>query len=482
MEDFQQNKFFAAMRHLFPDLENEAISRSWTLLIPQSTSIQAAKFTTKSIIFSHILQPLNQYYPGFFLTLNGKSVKFNQEEKSLKACDKVSDAGGAFLEERTVYILFEEEFFVGNSSFKVYCINRPIIGPGEVVLSPYDNKELFSPDRLAKDWVLMLKRSRENKFVIESALAFAAGINEQISSGKCMLVVRNERPKDGTGVGLVDDKPFCVERSVSMDAFNHLIEVVNEECHILVEQSIKRNANFSCALKQNPLFELLANAFHTTIHEELYPNVFSAICNVEMEAENQLQIKVHIMRTHGSSEVDCDKCVGLDLEKTAVNELRSINNERSPLAKLDVIVQVGTLIAASFNAFQEKVDAKAQTEETGHRRIKSRRGSLATDELLPMYIYVVLQAAPGLLLANISYMKTFAPRETLNDKYGFYLATFESAIRYIQENTMDIGTTTVKNVGECDDDPSMPAANDVGVTDVRTNSDEGMSRRSDYVS
>ena len=309
MEDFQHNKFFAAMRQIFPDLENEAVSRSWTLLIPQSTSIQAAKFTTKSIIFSHILQPLNQYYQGFFLTLNGKSVEFNAEKKTLKACSEASDAGGAFPEERTVRVLFEEEFFIGDSSFKVYCINRPISGPGDVVYSTYDNKELFSSARSAKEWVMMIKHSRVNKFVVRNSLAFAAGINEEISSGKYLLFEQENQSKDGVDgdVG---------KAGTRHDAVENLIDAIDEECHTLVGQAIKRNINYACALKQPALFHMLSKSFHTLIHEEIYPNVFSAICNAEMEEENTLQIQLHGMRARGSSEENC-KWDGLGLEESA---------------------------------------------------------------------------------------------------------------------------------------------------------------------
>ena len=46
---------------------------------------------------------------------------------------------------------------------------------------------------------------------------------------------------------------------------------------------------------------------------------------------------------------------------------------------------------------------------------------LATDDLLPIYIRVVVQAAPGLLLANILYMSTFAPEDVLEGSMGFTL-------------------------------------------------------------
>ncbi len=65
------------------------------------------------------------------------------------------------------------------------------------------------------------------------------------------------------------------------------------------------------------------------------------------------------------------------------------------------------------------------------KRNKRSRGSLATDDLLPIYIRVVVQAAPGLLLANLLYMSTYAPSDVLEGKYGFYLATFESAVMFI---------------------------------------------------
>ena len=183
MEDLQNNKFFAAMRHIFPNLEEEACSRQWTLLIPQSTAIQVSKFTTKSILFSHIVQPLNQYYPGHFLTLNGKSIKYEPKERSLKACSKISEAGGAFAEERTVNILFEETFFVGDESFKVFCINRPITGPGDVLRTTYDGLELFSPKRSAKCWVEMLRRSKVDRPAVTLALKEALELNQKLMNG-----------------------------------------------------------------------------------------------------------------------------------------------------------------------------------------------------------------------------------------------------------------------------------------------------------
>ena len=46
---------------------------------------------------------------------------------------KISEASGAFAEERTVNILFGEK---KDESFKVFCINRPITGPGDVCGQP----------------------------------------------------------------------------------------------------------------------------------------------------------------------------------------------------------------------------------------------------------------------------------------------------------------------------------------------------------
>ena len=126
---------------------------------------------------------MNQYYPGYFLTLNGKSIEYRPNGTSLKACSKATEAGGAFAEERTVNILFEETFFVGDDSFQVFCINRPITGPGDVLRSTYDGLELFSTKRSAKCWVEMLRRSKIDKPAVTLTLNFAMELNHILMQG-----------------------------------------------------------------------------------------------------------------------------------------------------------------------------------------------------------------------------------------------------------------------------------------------------------
>eukprot|EP00943_MAST-04B_sp_MAST-4B-sp1_P000591 g591.t1 len=433
MEDLQNNKFFAAMKHIFPKLEEEACSRQWTLLIPQSTAIQISKFTTKSILFSHILQPLNQYYPGFFLTLNGKSIKYSVNERSLKACSKATEAGGAFAEERIVHILFEEVFFVGDDSFKVFCINRPITGPGDVLRSTYDGLELFSTKRSAKCWVEMLRRSKIDLPAVTLTLKYAMKLNSELMNGTI-------NDTDISNSNLASDIEHAAIKSVKI--------------------LIKHNPHYQVALKQGALFQLLSNPFETMIHEEIYPNVFSALCNEKMKDENSIQIQLHNLRLeqeqlhekddddenasslskHDRRGQDNIKWEKLNLEAATI-ALSGINNERSPLAKLDVVVEVGTLIATCYNEYVEKEaeemkKAKVKENSPKSTSVRRRRGSLATDDLLPIYIRVVVQAAPGLLLANLQYMSAFAPSDVLEGKYGFYLATFESAVMYIRNMKM----------------------------------------------
>ena len=217
---------------------------------------------------------------------------------------------------------------------------------------------------------------------------------------------------------------------------------------------IRHNPHYQVALKQGALFQMLSNPFETMIHEEIYPNIFSTLCNDKMQDENNIQIQLHNLRLEQQVELDKSKqkkkadempeekksrynsdnlkWERLNLEP-AIIALSGINNERSPLAKLDVVVEVGTLIATCYNEYVEKEEEelKKRDPKKHDKRNKRRRGSLATDDLLPIYIRVVVQAAPGLLLANLLYMSTYAPSDVLEGKYGFYLATFESAVMFI---------------------------------------------------
>jgi len=442
MEDLQNNKFFAAMKHIFPNLEQEACSRQWTLLIPQSTAIQISKFTTKSILFSHILQPLNQYYPGYFLTLNGKSIEYRPNGTSLKACSKATEAGGAFAEERTVNILFEETFFVGDDSFQVFCINRPITGPGDVLRSTYDGLELFSTKRSAKCWVEMLRRSKIDKPAVTLTLNFAMELNH--------ILMQGNNNNNNNNNSVVENNNNNKISSIITNLTSDIGNAATKSVKIL----IRHNPHYQVALKQGALFQMLSNPFETMIHEEIYPNIFSTLCNDKMQDENNIQIQLHNLRLEQQVELDKSKqkkkadempeekksrynsdnlkWERLNLEP-AIIALSGINNERSPLAKLDVVVEVGTLIATCYNEYVEKEEEelKKRDPKKHDKRNKRRRGSLATDDLLPIYIRVVVQAAPGLLLANLLYMSTYAPSDVLEGKYGFYLATFESAVMFI---------------------------------------------------
>ena len=62
----------------------------------------------------------------------------------------------------------------------------------------------------------------------------------------------------------------------------------------------------------------------------------------------------------------------------------------------------------------------------------TRSGAVGADELLPVFIYVTIQSCPPHALSTLSYLNTFRCPELGHGERAYALATYESAIRFVE--------------------------------------------------
>ena len=97
----------------------------------------------------------------------------------------------------------------------------------------------------------------------------------------------------------------------------------------------------------------------------------------------------------------------------AISSIRKIDNARSVLDKIDLIINAHTSINNTIKFSLGKEDDSGQ------------------DEMTPILQYIILKAHPKRMYSNINYLKCFLGDSNLSDQNGFLLSQIESAYSYI---------------------------------------------------
>ena len=97
----------------------------------------------------------------------------------------------------------------------------------------------------------------------------------------------------------------------------------------------------------------------------------------------------------------------------AINCIRKMDEARSVLDKINLIINAHTSINNTIKFSSGKEDDSGQ------------------DEMTPIFQYIILKAHPKRMYSNINYIKCFLAEASLTDSKGFLLSQIESATAYI---------------------------------------------------
>lgn len=123
-------------------------------------------------------------------------------------------------------------------------------------------------------------------------------------------------------------------------------------------------------------------------------------------------------RKEGESELEYAKKLYKEPYIQCINNLKRIEEHRSPIHKMKTIVKTAELINASIHNFYKvfKIDKPVK---------------LDADQTLSIFIYVVARAGVKTLATQIKLIEKFATNNVLNSISGYYATTLEACINCI---------------------------------------------------
>ena len=279
----------------------------------------------------------------------------------------------------------------GNESYVAFCVSRPLDGYGTVPLLN-DGSEAFAENRSAEEWESLLftdSFTRKELQMFESKIASL------------------ESPLDGK------KEPAAYT-----------------EIRNFAERMCRQNfdSQFEAAQTNQKFGIILQTAYETTATFACHGILFASLCQRHASNEKALQIRLHDMR----SQVIEKQCpvdrAGLtkeflerfdlrhsDIFIKATERLQQLNESKSPLEKLWCV-------------------------QEANRALREIPGNDNMDDSLPLFLLCLVNAAPGLLLANLAFMSDFAPRQWVKNagELAFHCTVFSGAILLIQEHVPQV--------------------------------------------
>jgi len=107
----------------------------------------------------------------------------------------------------------------------------------------------------------------------------------------------------------------------------------------------------------------------------------------------------------------------------AVNELNTINNKITPLEKLTCLQTTSSKIS---QAVQSNINTLAIKDK------KAADLTIATDDMIPLLLSVLLQSELNNVHTNIIYMKEFELSDISTTELGFSLVSLEAVVEYLR--------------------------------------------------
>lgn len=393
-ELLQTNPFFQAMLDHIPKLERSCVEKEWILCIPQLVSLPESHKLSLNLLKSHVLLPNNSNVAEGnqakheFTTLSGLTITRLNEKELFVQPQRGSPS-------RVVTILFKEIVYCGlhgNEAYTLLCISRPLQGSGHVPLLE-NGQEVFAEQRSAEEWM--------------NILFTTVRIRDELSE----LEKHISMIKDPCAMQGGDLKSYVAMRKQAV-RWTQRESTENETF-----QSARVNARYRLVLQ---------TAYESCIALQCHSVIFATLAQQHLEAENDLQVRLHDLRYSvielntpseraGLTRAFLDRFqVDGDLAfQSCVAHLQQINVLKSPLDKLIALKQAA-------------------------HALKDMQANVNMDDALPLFLLAMLHAAPGLLLANLHYMTDFAPRAWLktNGELAFHGTVFQGAVSLIQNHTV----------------------------------------------
>lgn len=383
--DLDFNKFFSDLQVNFYELYKKAQDNCYLICIPCVSAIQNVEVTAE-LIESHLFRK-SPYFQGQYVSIDKAG------SRTIEIEDDFIHSVQGFSSPVKAQILAEERGY--NSQFQPYRI----LVIDCIIAENY--KKVKHKDLLQQSVLSVDLESVGNSY--ESCLdyinflpekdKFLKYMDEQVEQF-CMRYMVLEDYLNETSIKLQNIFTLCV---------THRLASHEKEKHGRPRQVLEAATEMYIA-------------YHT--HSKIYP----VIARCYSKEDTAVSLRIETMRDVTLDELDIRKELQCPLPK-AICALQQMKDLRTPLEKLFAIKSSLDLISSEVDEFRESCANFLQP--------KTKNLFLASDDVLPLLVSVIIQCNGLHAMTDIYYMENFHWMSTKDD-LAFYLTTFRAAVSYIR--------------------------------------------------
>lgn len=168
--------------------------------------------------------------------------------------------------------------------------------------------------------------------------------------------------------------------------------------------------------------ELLNDSMERTLNEYIYQVISARIINEDEEHNMAIQKRIKSLNwitvEHLEMDIDFQHPIVHDLLDKAICQMIEINSRTSTIDKLECIVQCSKTILELIQA----------------SRTSGQSVPVSADQFLPVLVFVVIQANPPMLPADMKYLTRFSnPRRLMSGETGYYFTNLCCALEFIEK-------------------------------------------------
>lgn len=168
--------------------------------------------------------------------------------------------------------------------------------------------------------------------------------------------------------------------------------------------------------------ELLNDSMERALNEFIYQVISARIINEDEEHNIAIQKRIKSLNwitvEHLEIDIDFQHPIVHDLLDKAICQMIEINSRTSTINKLECIVECSKTILELIQASQTS----------------GQSVPVSADQFLPVLVFVVIQANPPMLPADMKYLTRFSnPRRLMSGETGYYFTNLCCALEFIEK-------------------------------------------------
>lgn len=214
-------------------------------------------------------------------------------------------------------------------------------------------------------------------------------------------------------------KELLAEEKLPDTTINHLSDKVHEFYQTMNDRYENQFIYKGISTEQ---IDMLNDNMERILNEHIYQVISTRIINEDEEHNMAIQKRIRSLNwitvEHLEIDIDFMHPAVHDLLDKAICQMIEMNSRTSSIDKLDCIVQCSKTIFELL-----------QVNPTGGNIVP-----VSADQFLPVLVFVVIQANPPMLPADMKYLTRFSnPRRLMSGETGYYFTNLCCALEFIEK-------------------------------------------------